>query len=166
MVDLVGAGGEVGGVGDDDLRRRRVGATVQQEPHLGVDQGSVPAGTQLDPDTGGVPVDMADERLLAVVGHLDGTAQTQRQHAGMDMHRQILPTSERPADSAQGQAHPARIQPESGCHLAPVVVDPLRRHVQVDTAAPIRYRETGFRTQEGRILDPGGVLPSHHHLRP
>ena len=109
-------------------------------------------------------MDVSYERFLPVVGHLDRAFHPQRQHAGVNMNRDILPTTESPTYSAQGHAYPARIQPEGGGYLALVVVDPLGRHVEVDTSAAVRHRETGFRTEECRILNSRGVLAFDHYL--
>ena len=46
--NLVGAGGEVAGVGDDDVGSRRVGAPVEEQPHVGEHDQTVVRRAELD----------------------------------------------------------------------------------------------------------------------
>ena len=59
----------------------------------------------LGPDPRRVAVDVPDERLLAVVDHLHGPARAQREHRGVDLHREVLAAAERAADAREVDPH-------------------------------------------------------------
>ena len=65
VLDLVRAAGERGRVRADGRARRGVGAAVEQDPRADVDELAVAGRAVLHPDLRRVPVDVADERLLA-----------------------------------------------------------------------------------------------------
>ena len=60
---------------------------------------------QLHPGPGGMAADVAEERLLTVVDHPDRSSGAQGEHAGVDVHRQVLAPAERPADTAERQPY-------------------------------------------------------------
>ena len=108
VVDAVRADRERRGVRDHRRRARGVRAAVDQDPHVDADEASVARRAMLRPDLGRVPVDVADERLLAVVDDLHRPVGVERQHRGVDLDREILATAERTADPARGAPAPAR----------------------------------------------------------
>ena len=52
-----------------------------------------------------MPVDVAEEGLLAGVDHLHGPVRVQREHRPVDLHRQVLAAAERAADAGEVDAH-------------------------------------------------------------
>ena len=118
----------------------------------------------LRPDLRRVPVDVADEGLLAVVDHLHGALGSQREHRRVQLHREILPPAERSADSGQVHAHHLRRQAEAGGDLVAVDVRPLRRDVDVDAALPVGDRDPRLRSEERLILLPDLVDARHGHV--
>jgi hypothetical protein len=112
----------------------------------------------LEPHPGRVPVDVAEERLLAVVDHLDRPAGSQCQQAGVDVHGQVLAAAERAADAGEGHPDLLGGQPERGTDLALVGVQPLGGDVQVDPAVLGRYGQAGLRAQESLVLHAHLVL--------
>ncbi len=107
---------------------------------------------------GGVAVDVSEEGLEAVVDDLDRLAGTQRQQAGVDLHRQVLAATEGAADAGQRHADLALGQAEDGRDLAQVGVQPLGGDVEVDAAVLVRHRETRLGAEEGLVLHAEGVL--------
>ena len=97
-------------------------------------------------------MDVADERLLAVVDHLHRPARAQREHRAVDLHREILAPAERAADAAEVDSHHLLREAEAGGDLLAVDVQPLRGDVDVDPALAVRDREAGLRAEEGLIL--------------
>ena len=88
-------------------RRRRVRATVEQHVGLHVDQLAVAVRAVLVAQPRRVAMDVAVERLLPAVDHLHGPAGAQREQAGVDLDRHVLPAAERAADAGQVQPHRA-----------------------------------------------------------
>ena len=84
----------------------------------------------------------------------------------MDLHGQVLPGAERPANAGQGDAHLVLRQAEAGGHLAAVRVQPLGRHEQVDTAVLGRYRKPGLRAEKRLVLHADLVLAADDHVGP
>ena len=76
----------------------------------------------------------------------------------MQLDREVLAASERAADTGQVDPHLLRLEPETGCDLVAVDVEPLRRHVDVDPALAVRDRDTGLRAEEGLVLLPQLVV--------
>ncbi len=108
---------------------------------------------------------VAEERLFARVHHLDRLAGVQRQHAGVDLHGQVFPGAERAADAGQGDAHLVLGQGEARRDLAPVHVQPLGRHEQVDAAVLGGDRQPGLRAEERLVLHADLVLAADHDVR-
>ena len=103
--DLVGPAGERCGVRADGGRRGGVGAAVEQDAEADVHELALARRAVLDPHARRVPVDVAGERLLAVVDDLDRPARVQREQGAVDLHRQILATAERAADTGEMDPH-------------------------------------------------------------
>ena len=82
----------------------------------------------------------------------------------MDLDRDVLAPAERAADAGQVQPHERRRQGQRRAHLVAVDVQPLRRHVQVDTAVLGREREAGLRAEERLVLHPDLVAAGHDHV--
>ena len=77
----------------------------------------------------------------------------------MDMDADVLPCAEGAADPAEVQAHVLDGQSEAGRDLVAVVVQPLRRHPQVDAALAVGHGEAGLRPEEGLVLHTDLVGP-------
>ena len=110
----VGAAGERGGVRADGRRARGVGAAVEQDPHLDGDEPAVARRRVPRPDPRRVAVDVAGERLLAVVDDLHRAVRVQREQRGVDLHRDVLAAAERAADAGEVDAHPLGGRPRHG----------------------------------------------------
>jgi hypothetical protein len=80
------------------------------------------------------------------------------------VHGQVLAAAERAADPGQRQPDPLRRQPERGADLPLVDVQPLGRHVQVDTARAVRDGHPGLRPEECLVLHPHRVLAGDDDL--
>jgi hypothetical protein len=98
-------------------------------------------------------VDVADERLLARVDDLHRAVGVEREHRAVDLHRQVLTTAERAADPGEVDADLLLLQPEAGCDLVAVDVQPLRRDVDVDAALAVRDCEARLGPEERLVLD-------------
>ncbi len=132
---------------------RGVGATVERDRHLDAHEAALAGRRVPRPRLRRMPVDVARERLLAVVDHLHGAVRVQREERGVDLHRDVLAASERAADAREVHANPLLGQIEARRDLRAVDVEPLRRHVDVDPALAVRHCETGLRAQERLVLD-------------
>ncbi len=109
-------------------------------------------------------MDVADERLLAVVDHLHGALGPEREQRRVDLHREVLATPERAADAGEVDAHLLRREIEAGRDLLAIDVEPLRRHVDVDAALAVRDRDPRLRAEEGLILLPDLVEARDHDV--
>ena len=109
-------------------------------------------------------VDVAVERLLAVVGHPHRARGVQGEHAGVDLHREVLAPAERAAHAAQGEAHLLGRQAEARGHLVLVDVQPLGGDVEVDAALAVGHREPRLGPQEGLVLHADLVLAADHDV--
>ena len=171
-VDTPDIDGDVGhDVGPDAQRRRvrdhgtgRSGVRASVEDHLGpdVDELAVPVGAVLVAQDRRVPVDMADERLVAAIRHLHRTPGGESQHAGVDVHRQVFPAAERATDTGDRHPHLAFRQGQTGCDLGAVDVQPLGGDLQVDAAVGSRHREPRLRAEERLVLHADLVRVDHH----
>jgi hypothetical protein len=121
----------------------------------------------LVPDQRRVPVDVAEERLLPAVDHLDRLACVEREQAGVHVHGQVFTSAESTADASQRQPDPVRWQAERGADLLLVCVQPLGRDVEVDPAGSVGHRQSGFRAEERLVLhaDLVGALDHDVGLR-
>ena len=108
----------------------------------------------LAPDPRRVPVDVADERLLAAVDELHRAARVQREQRAVDLHRQVLAPAERAADAAEVEPHLLGLEAEAGRDLVAVDVQPLRRDVDVDAALAVGDGEPRLGPEERLVLDP------------
>ena len=129
-----------------------------------VDELAVTGRTVLGPDLRGMPVDVADERLLAVVDDLHRPVRVQCQQRTVQLHRQVLTAAERAADTGEVDADLLRLQVEAGRDLVAVDVQPLRGDVDVDAALPVRHREPRLGAEERLILDPDLVDTGDGHV--
>ena len=146
------------GVADHGGGAGGVGAAVEVDRRPGVDEPPVAVGAVLVVHRGGVPVHVAEERLLAVVDHLHRLAGVQREQAAVHVHRQVLAAAERAADAGEVQPDPVGGQAEGRADLALVDVQPLRGDVEVDAAGAVRDREAGLGPEEGLVLHPDLVV--------
>ena len=153
VLDRIRADRERRGVRGDRRRARGVRAAVQQDPHADVDELSGARRAVLAPDPRGVPVDVADERLLPVVDDLHGPVRVQREHRAVELHGEVLAAAERAADAGEVDPHHLGRQPEARCDLVAVDVQPLRRDVDVDAALAVGHGEAGLRPEERLVLD-------------
>ena len=101
----------------------------------------------LRPDPRRVPVDVAGERLLAVVDHLHRPVRVEREHRGVDLHREVLAAAEGAADAGEVDPHLLGREAEARRHLVAIDVEPLRRDVDVDAALAVRNREARTRAR-------------------
>ena len=134
--DGVGAAVRALGVGDGveqhGRRRRRVGAAVEHEAGLDLDDLAVAGGVVAHPDRGRVAVDVAEEALGPGVGHAHRPPEAQGQQAGVHLQADVLAGAERPADAAEREPHGGLGQVEAGGDLLAVLVQPLGGDVQLD----------------------------------
>ena len=76
-------------------------------------------------------------------------------------------TSSRPAegaaDAAQVQPHVVVAEPEAGGDLVAVLVEPLRRHPQVDAARAVGHGQARLGAEERLVLHPDVVGPFDDH---
>ena len=108
----------------------------------------------------GMPVYVAEERLLASVHHLDGPARAQREQADVHLEAHVFAGAERAADTGERQAHLFERQREARGDLALVDVQPLRRDVELHSCAVvIGHGEAGFGSEKGLILHSDFVEP-------
>src|SRR5919202_104681 len=77
-----------------------------------------------------VPMDVADEGLLASVPHLDGTPRLERQQASMYVDGEVFAGTERATHAGEVQPHACLRQPEAGGDLLQVDVQRLRGDVE------------------------------------
>ncbi len=118
----------------------------------------------LGPDLRRMAVDVADERLLAVVDDLHGTVRLQGEQRAVDLHRQVLATAEGAAHTREVDSHLLRLQVQARRNLVAVDVQPLRRDVDVDSALAVRHREPGLGPEERLVLDPDLVDPGDRDI--
>ncbi len=130
----------------------RVGAAVEHDPRAHEHEPPVGARPVRVLHARGMAVDVAEERLVAAVDHLHRPAGAQREHARVDLHRDVLAAAERAADAAEREPHALGRQAEAGGDLVAVDVQPLRRDVQIDAAVAVRHRQPGLRAQERLVL--------------
>src|SRR5918996_1696666 len=142
--DGVGAAGEGGGVRTDGGRARRVGAAVQEDAGADADELAVAVCAVLHPDARGVPMDVADERLLAVVDELDRTAGVEGEHGAVNLHGEVLPPTEGATDAGEVDPHLLLRKGEAGGDLVAIDMEPLRGDVDVDAALPVGDGEAGL----------------------
>ena len=105
------------------------------------------------PDPRRVAVDVADERLLAVVDELHGPVRVQRQHGAVDLHGEVLAPAEGAADAGEVDADAVRRQSEARRDLVAVDVQPLRGDVDVDAALAVRDGQARLGPEERLVLD-------------
>ena len=70
----------------------------------------------------------------------------------MDVQAEVLAGAEGTADATQGQPHQLGFEAEALGDLVAVVVQPLRRHDQLDAAVVGRQRQPGLGTEERLVL--------------
>ena len=161
VVDPVGPERERGGVRRDRGRARRVRAAVEQDPHPDARQAALARGAVLAPDPRRMSVDVAGERLGAVVDHLHGPVGVEREQRPVDLHREVLASAERAAHAGEVDPHLLGLEAEAGRDLVAVDMQPLRRDVDVDTALAVRDGEPRLGPEERLILDAELVDAAH-----
>ena len=153
VLDRVRPDRERGGVRGDRGRAGGVRAAVEEDPHADADELAGARRAVLAPDPRRMPVDVADERLLAVVDDLHRAVRVQREHGAVDLHREVLAAAERAADAGEVDPHHLGRQPEAGRDLVAVDVQPLGGDVDVDAALAVGDREARLGAEEGLVLD-------------
>ena len=86
-------------------------------------------------------MDVAGERLLAVVDDLHRPVGVEREQRGVDLHREVLAAAEGAADAGEVDPHLLGREAEAGRDLVAVDVEPLRRDVDVDAALAVGDRD-------------------------
>ena len=101
----------------------------------------------------GVPMHVAEERLVTAVDHLHRTPGPQREQAHVHLQAHVLARPERAAHTGELKAHSFLGQTEALRDLTAILVQPLRRDEQLD-AVPVAVgqRERGFEAEEGLVL--------------
>ncbi len=150
-------------VGGDVERRRAVRAAVEHDARLEAHQRAVEVGTVPHPDPRRVTVHVPEERLAPGVHHLHRSPRAQREQARVDVQAHVLARTESTAHPAEGEAHEPLREPEAFGHLLTVVVQPLRRHDEVDAAVVGGDGEPGFGAHERLVLHPDLVLTLDDH---
>ncbi len=82
----------------------------------------------------------------------------------MDLHAHVLAPAEGAAHAAEVQAHVVGSEPEAGGDLVAVLVQPLRRHPQVDAAGTVGHGQARLGPEERLILHADLVGALDHHL--
>ena len=160
----VGPACERRGVGADSGRAGGVGPSVEQDPHLDVDDPALPRRGVPRPDLRRVAMDVTGERLLAVVDDLDGAARVQCEQRRVDLHRNVLSSAEGAADAGEVDADALGGKAETRRDLRTIDVKPLGGDVKVDPALAVRDRKPRLGAEKGLILDPGLVEALDAHL--
>src|SRR5690606_31181944 len=101
----VGANGEVAGVGQHSAGGRCVGAAVEEDLGFHSDEPAVGVRLVAIPHAGGMTVDVARERLVPVIHHLDGPTGVQRQQAQVDVQIHVLAGTDSSADADRVSAN-------------------------------------------------------------
>jgi hypothetical protein len=109
-------------------------------------------------------VDVADEGLLAVVDDFHGAVRVQGEQRAVDLHRQVLPPTERAAHTREVDSHLLRLQVQARRNLVAVDMQPLRRDVDVHAALAVRHREPRLGPEERLVLDPDLVDTGDRHI--
>ena len=164
VVDGIRSDGERARVGQHCGRARRISAAVEEDPHADGYETPVARRAVLGPDPRRVTVDVPDERLLAVVDDLHRAARVERQHGGVDLHGQVLASTECSSHAGEVDPHLLRFEAEARRDLIAVDVEPLGRDVDVDAALPVRDRDAGLGAEERLILLAGLVDAFHHDV--
>ena len=134
-------------------RGRRVGAAVEHEAGLDLDDLAVGRGVVAHPDRRRMAVDVTEEALRPRVVHAHRSPEPQRQQAGVDLERDVLAGAERPADAGQHEPHLLLGQTEAGRDLLAVLVQPLGGDVQLDAvAAVVGDRQRRLEPEERLVL--------------
>ena len=153
----VRAGGHRRGVAADRAGGAGVGTAVEQDARPLAHQSPVAVGGGAVVQPHGVPVHVAEERLLAAVDHLDRTAGVERQQADVHLQAHVLAAAERPTDAAQGDRHLLGLECQAGGDLLAVGMQVLRRHPQQHAALAVRHRQRGLGAEEGLVLGADDV---------
>ena len=152
VLDRVRTDRERARVRDDRGRARGVRAAVHEDPHPDGDEPAVARRAVLRPDPRGMAVDVADERLLAVVDDLHRPVRAQSEQRGVDLHREVLAAAEGAADAGEVDPHLVGLEVEARRDLVSVDVQPLRGDVDVDATLAVRDRDAGLGAEERLVL--------------
>ena len=152
VVTAVRANSEERSVGKDRPTGVGVPATIQYEARGDLDEVPFFVSFVAVPHARWVALHMTDERLGAVVHHLDGTARGERQHGDMDVYRDVLTRSERATDPCRMAADLIWFHGEARNDLAVVDMDPLAGDVEIKAALTVRYRQAGLRPERRLVL--------------
>ena len=162
---LIWADRKARGVRDHRGRARRVGAAVEKDASLHIDELSIAARAVLVGEAPGMSMHVTDERLGPRVRDLHRPAGLQGEHAGVGLHREIFTGAERSSDAGHRQPNPFHRNSQHDRELLLVDVKPLRREMQVDAALAVRDREARLRAERRLVLHADLVLASDHNLR-
>ena len=111
-------------------------------------------------------MDVTVEGLLAPVAELHRSAGAQRQHAGVDLHVDVLTGAEGPSHAGEVQPDLVLGQAEARRDLLPVDVEPLRGHVEVHAAVLGWHRQSRLWPEGRLVLHRRLVVAVHPHVRP
>ncbi len=105
-------------------------------------------------------VHVTQEALGAAVGDPHRSTQPEREQTRVHLQADVLAGAERPADAGEHEPHRVDRQVEARSDLPPVLMEPLRRDMQLDASATgIRHSERRFQPEECLILHPDLVGP-------
>jgi hypothetical protein len=82
----------------------------------------------------------------------------------VDLHGEILATTESAPDACEVDAHLLWLEPKAGRDLVAVDVQPLSGDVDVDPALAVGHREARLGAEEGLVLDPELVHAFDGHV--
>ena len=112
-----------------------------------------------------MPVDVTDKGLRPRVRDLHRPTGLQREHAGVGLHGQVLPSAECSSDARHGQPNFFDGKPQHDRELLLVYVKPLGRDVQVDATLAVRNRQARLRPEGRLVLHADLILAPHHDVR-
>ena len=154
VVAAVRADGEIRRVRQHRARGLGIAAAVQDHSGFDFDELPMVVGFVAKGHTRGMAVDVTDERLAPVVFHLDRPSRAERQHADVDLERDVLAGAERAAHARRVASHLVRLHAEAWVDLLVIDVDPLARGPQIDAALTVRNRQAGLGAEGCLVLGP------------
>ena len=148
-------------------RGRGVGAAVEHEAGLDLDDLAVGGRVVAHPDRRRVAVDVTEEALRPRVVHAHRPPEPQRQQAGVDLERDVLARAERAAHAGEHEPHLLLRQVEAGRDLLAVLVQPLGGDVQLDAVpAVVGDRQRRLEPEERLVLHADLVGALDRRRRP
>src|SRR5467141_4487026 len=104
------------------------------------------------PDARGMSMHMAVERLLPAVTHLHRAPGAQGEHAGVDLHADVLAGAEGTAHPREVKTHLLRKEVEAGGELLEIGMQPLGGDEQVDSTVLRGNGQSGLRAEWRLVL--------------